>query len=115
MLKRLMTVTTAAVIVATATVTLSAPTAAAAPVWCGSWLQNPAEASSQRNVAGTKQFVGDPGEYIVVREGTHRGRWYAWAKLVNDSETDLVALIWVNEANRSRPCCAPGLGTRRKS
>ncbi|MFB7189369.1 hypothetical protein ACFC0C_28080 [Streptomyces sp. NPDC056178] len=98
---------------AVAAVVLTSPPAAAAdsPTWCGNWLSDPAKASNQRTVPGTTMNVGDPGQDIMVREGTYGGKWYAWAKLVNGGQTDLVALGWVNQSNGQYYNCGSLDGT----
>jgi hypothetical protein len=84
-----------------ATAMIVAPSAGAAdsPTWCGSWLANPAKATNVSAVSGTQTNVGG-STYIRVNQGTYNGKWFAWAKMYNEG-FDVVALIWVNQADKA--------------
>lgn len=111
--KRLIAAVLSTLVSASAAVVVTSSSAHAedSPTWCGNWLSDPAKASNQRTVRGTTMNVGNPGERIMVREGTYRGKWYAWAKLVNGGQTDLISLVWVNESDSQYYNCGSHDGT----
>lgn len=86
---------------------VTASPASAATVWCGSWLQNPANASAIKPLAGTFHWL-DSGKttFMRINHGTHDGNTYAWAKLYDSRVYGTgVAMIWRYSKNSSLYQC----------
>ncbi|MFI9332138.1 hypothetical protein ACIGZJ_31925 [Kitasatospora sp. NPDC052868] len=106
MLRKIIASATVTTVAAGAVLMGSAGAASAAPLWCGSWLKEPSRATNISPVPGTQASVTSPSNgYIRVNQGTYGGKWYAWAKLYNGWQGDLVALIWVNQSNKATYQC----------
>ncbi|WP_329537110.1 hypothetical protein OG568_52235 (plasmid) [Streptomyces sp. NBC_01450] len=109
MLKKILSVAMATT-TATAAFMLSGSPASAAPLWCGSWLKEPSQASNISPVNGTQANVGG-STYIRVNQGSYGGKWYAWAKMYNYG-FDNVALIWINQSDKEIYQCGNRDGVR---
>lgn len=114
MFRKLITASlTTMLVVGAALVTADSPASAAeSPLWCGSWLQEPANASTISAVPDTQMTIpGTSNTYIRINQGTYGGRWFAWAKVYNPEQTGQVALIWRYTSNNSLYQCGDRTGS----